>query len=108
METLRTFCERKMQKYQGTESYSDMTKFLGHKTGYEKGLFFILEGVREYAEEYKEEQDSEIGHDIYLSECLEEILRGVRSALSGMGSFDGGTLDSFILDLAAEHKLDIV
>ena len=107
METLREYATKRMQKYTGTVSHSDMIHFLNSKGSYGEGLKLMLEGMQIYCDAYKKEQGDSIGDDGYMGAQCENILKALHYLLSGLGRFDGGTLSSFINDLADDNKLDI-
>ena len=91
-----------------TVAHSDQSKFItARRNSLEGGYRMMIEGLEIYAEAFKAEYGTPVGEDGFLGQYLSEVLHGLRGLESGLGRFDGGTLDKTMCELAEAHKLEI-
>lgn len=92
-----------------TVAHQHQQFFMSHPQGCESGLRKMINGLEDYCRGVYQLTEGEYiaGDDGFLGPYLEEIAHGLRGLLSGLGKFDGGTLDQTILEICETHKLNI-
>lgn len=74
----------------------------------ERSLVELFSGWARYAENHEARFEAKIGEDYILGVAWTEIGQGLRTLLNGeLGRLDAGTLDSFLLNTATEHGIDL-
>lgn len=74
----------------------------------ERSLVELFSGWARYAENHEARFDAKIGEDYILGVAWTEIGQALRTLLNGeIGRLDAGTLDSFLLNTAAEHGINL-
>ena len=107
MKTIEQHSIEKMAGYRGTISEQDQKQFLYSVGTCESGLKQMIQGLHTYCQAMDKHHGYVAGDDGYCGPYLEEVLHGLRGLLSGPGRFDGGTVDSYLCELADAFKLEI-
>lgn len=91
-----------------TVAHQDQQRFMRQPYNTtEGGLRNMIEGLEAYCGAIYTDYETHIGDDYFLKQYVEEIAHGIRGLLSGPGRFDGGTLDSTLIEIADTHGLEI-
>jgi hypothetical protein len=92
-----------------TRAMQDQKRFMTTESdSVTKGLRMMIQGAEMYCEALKRDTDWLIGNDGVLGLEMGAILNGLLGLLNGSGSFDGGTLDGAIREIAATYEINDV
>jgi hypothetical protein len=77
------------------------------QTSFERAVVSVCDGLTEYLSGLEFDDDGKWS-DYVLAPALGEILLGVRGLLNGdLGRLDGGTVDTFLSNVAALIRFDL-